>query len=57
MGHTYENLSLEAKEMARAMIEFCIAQGYCMGQNEGFKNLKTGKRDPEVQELIDFLGD
>ena len=33
----YEQLSDEAKESLKAMVEFCINRGYCMGQDEGIK--------------------
>ena len=34
----WDQLSDEAKEVAKGMIEFCINKGYCMGMDEGFKD-------------------
>ena len=31
----FDELSTEAQEVARHMIQFCIEQGYCMGMDEG----------------------
>lgn len=33
----YQQLSDEAKETLKGMVEFCIERGYCMGQDEGIK--------------------
>ena len=51
---TFESLSPEAQAIARSMVEFCVRNGYCMGQDEGFKDFETGERHPEIQELIKF---
>ena len=35
MKMEYDNMSDEAKETVKGMVEFCIKHGYCMGMNQG----------------------
>ncbi len=50
----YENLSDEAKEVLKLMVELCLNRSYCMGMDEGV-NLDTGKEHPFVTELRAFI--
>lgn len=53
---TWDNLSDEAKEAAKSMIEFCINNGYCMGMDEGFIDFEQEHKHRFREELELFSG-
>jgi len=58
----YTELSEEAKEVVKGMVEFCINNGMCMGMDEGFKSFGNGRRKIDAEkhrfrkELESFSG-
>ncbi|RZD19704.1 hypothetical protein [Pseudoalteromonas sp. MEBiC 03485] len=57
---TYDQLSDEAKETLKVMVEYCINHNLCMGMDEGFAQFGSDEQD-EVkhhfrQELEAFCG-
>ena len=49
---TLEDLSMEAREVARDMIEYCVERGIRMGDDDGLKNLKAYGARKELEEFI-----
>ena len=61
MNKMFSELSNEAQETAKGMIEFCIENGYCMGMDEGltFKDDEGSSINgvqPFRAELEEFCG-
>lgn len=50
----YEDLSEEAKDVLKGMVEFCVSNNVCMGQDEGF-DLQTEEKHPFRKELEKFV--
>lgn len=48
----FDDLSPEAQETVKGMVEFCINAGYCMGMEEG--RTPDGEWNEETKELIKF---
>ena len=49
----YENLTDEAKDVLKGMVEYCINHKVQMGMDEGV-DLETGEEHPFVTELREF---
>jgi len=49
----FHEMSKEAQEVAKEMINFCLERGCCMGMEEG-EDLETGNPYPYVCELMAF---
>lgn len=52
---TYDQLSDEAKETLKGMVEYCINGGIRMGMDEGVANFETGEEHAFVTELREFV--
>ena len=37
----FEDMSVEAQEIAKDMIQYCISNGICMGMGEGFNQTRA----------------
>jgi hypothetical protein len=49
----FDDLSPEAQETVKGMVEFCINAGYCMGMEQG-RDLETDEWNEETKQLIKF---
>lgn len=51
----YSDLSEEAKEVLKVMVEYCINNCLCMGMDEGIACFDAGKKHEFRQELEKFV--
>lgn len=50
----YQNLSQEAKDSLKAMVDYCLRHGIAMGMDEGYECPETGKKHDFRVELEAF---
>jgi hypothetical protein len=53
-GKNFHEMSKDAQETAKGMIEFCINNGYCMGMDEGWT--KHDRKRAFRKQLEEFSG-
>ncbi len=53
----YSELTDDAKETLKGMVEFCINNGFCMGMNEGLNEDYTKKQFRlELEKFCEYKG-